>query len=208
MYLFWCLLISVLEFTIQEKVKVSVYYESLCPASKQFISRQLYPGYQLLGDNSLTVDLIPYVNRVKNVNKNKNGYRLICQHGKEECYANKVHACVLHLNATQKAQISFIECHLQTSDLQDKDDIKKCLRSNNLAWSDIKDCLIDEGTQYLVEYHKQAKSLRPPLEYLPHIIFNDKTDRDEEQNSRREFIKIVCSKFKDEKPNGCPQDFE
>lgn len=42
-----------------EKVKVTVYYEALCPDSKFFITLQLLPVVEKLTD-SLIVDLVPY----------------------------------------------------------------------------------------------------------------------------------------------------
>lgn len=40
-------------------VKVTLYYETLCPFSIKFINDQLYPGYQKLG-NVLSLELIPF----------------------------------------------------------------------------------------------------------------------------------------------------
>lgn len=42
-----------------EKVKVSVYYEALCPDSKFFITYQLVPVFGELKD-FLIIDLVPY----------------------------------------------------------------------------------------------------------------------------------------------------
>lgn len=42
-----------------EKVKVTVYYEALCPDSKFFITYQLVPVFEKLKD-SLLLDLVPY----------------------------------------------------------------------------------------------------------------------------------------------------
>lgn len=42
-----------------EKVKVTVYYEALCPDSKFFMTYQLVPVFEKLKD-SLLLDLVPY----------------------------------------------------------------------------------------------------------------------------------------------------
>lgn len=42
-----------------EKVKISVYYEALCPDSKFFIKYQLLPVYEEFPDN-IILDLVPY----------------------------------------------------------------------------------------------------------------------------------------------------
>lgn len=46
-------------YIVEEKVKVSVYYEALCPDSKFFITFQLLPVYESLYEN-LIIDLVPY----------------------------------------------------------------------------------------------------------------------------------------------------
>ena len=43
----------------ETKVTIGVYYESLCPDSRNFITKQLYPTYQKLGQN-LDVEFKPY----------------------------------------------------------------------------------------------------------------------------------------------------
>lgn len=43
------------------KVKVALYYESLCPYSIRFFTEILYPTYVLLNE-IMDVDLIPYGN--------------------------------------------------------------------------------------------------------------------------------------------------
>ena len=41
-------------------VKLSVYYESLCPDSIRFVTRQLYPNWKYFGQDVLQVDLHPF----------------------------------------------------------------------------------------------------------------------------------------------------
>jgi len=41
-------------------VKVSVYYESLCPDSIRFLTNQFTPVYNQLGSSNIEVDFLPY----------------------------------------------------------------------------------------------------------------------------------------------------
>ena len=41
-------------------VKVSVYYESLCPDSQMFVFDQLAPTFEIFGSDELDVDLKPF----------------------------------------------------------------------------------------------------------------------------------------------------
>ena len=45
----------------EEKVNITVYYESLCPDSIEFITAQLYPTYQSF-EKYLNVEFIPFGN--------------------------------------------------------------------------------------------------------------------------------------------------
>lgn len=47
------------EFREIEKVKVSVYYEALCPDSKFFVTFQLLPTFEAL-HSYMIIDLVPY----------------------------------------------------------------------------------------------------------------------------------------------------
>ncbi len=44
-------------------IKVSLYYESLCPGCRDFIHSQLYPAFEALnGTGVLDIELVPYGN--------------------------------------------------------------------------------------------------------------------------------------------------
>ena len=44
----------------EQTVKLSVHYESLCPDSIRFVTKQLYPSWKHFGKDILKVDLNPF----------------------------------------------------------------------------------------------------------------------------------------------------
>merc|ERR1719318_844073 len=81
------------ELTVGHKappVKISVYYESLCPYSIRFINTQLWPTFSRLKD-IMDITLIPHGNA-----KERPGvsfWEFLCQHGAPECMGNVIESC-------------------------------------------------------------------------------------------------------------------
>ncbi|XP_018572782.1 gamma-interferon-inducible lysosomal thiol reductase [Anoplophora glabripennis] len=186
--------------TSQETVKVTLYYEALCPYCHEFIQDQLYPGYETLGD-SLQLDLVPY--GAAKHKKVHGKWKFSCQHGPKECYANKLHACVLNKNYTQAESMNFIGCLMKTANPEKDSNAKKCAYKKELSWETIKRCANgEEGDELFAHYGDVTDSLYPSLEYVPHILFNDKDNQTLEDSARDNFVKTVCAIFTD-RPSGC-----
>ncbi|KAI4904259.1 hypothetical protein NFI96_031790 [Prochilodus magdalenae] len=91
-------------------VEVTVYYESLCPGCRSFMTEQLFPTWIMLRD-IMRVHLVPYGN-AKELSK-ENSFS--CQHGEPECQANIIEACIL--NVTSYAAFPVIYCMVSSSDV-------------------------------------------------------------------------------------------
>ncbi|PSN55774.1 hypothetical protein C0J52_02495, partial [Blattella germanica] len=94
----------------QGAVKVSVYYEALCPDSIGFIKNQLYPTWLELTEENLEPDFVPYGKATQRQAPNGT-WSFQCQHGPQECKSNMEQACALNMlsnNATM--QVMFITC--------------------------------------------------------------------------------------------------
>ena len=92
-----------------QKVKLSLYYESLCPYCKKFITEQLGPNFAKFEDY-LDVHLNPFGNA--HMKKHGDSYKFTCQHGEGECKGSIMEGCLLNrLNkGTDNAAVPTIAC--------------------------------------------------------------------------------------------------
>lgn len=108
-------------------MKVTVYYESLCPDSIRFVTRQLYPTSKLL---NFTTEFVPYgkaqVSGYFNflginfiffffLKHRTNPWAIRCQHGVNECLGNAVQACSLLGIKNNVDQVEFVNCVMSNS---------------------------------------------------------------------------------------------
>ena len=70
-----------------DKVKLNLYYESLCGPSKYFVNNLLYPTYKNLS-SIIELKLFPFGNANVTIVWGVN-LTYSCQHGEGECWGNK-----------------------------------------------------------------------------------------------------------------------
>ncbi|KYB28975.1 Gamma-interferon-inducible lysosomal thiol reductase-like Protein [Tribolium castaneum] len=183
-----------------EQVKVSLYYESLCPYCRQFVTQQLYPGFKTL-PNSLIIDLIPYGKA--NQTKINGNWAFTCQHGPSECQGNKIQACVLTKPFEMDAKINFVFCMMNSSDPGAISNARTCAFTCKISWNDMKDCVEgSQGDDFLAHFGDVTHNLDPKLTYVPHILFNGMFNETLENDARENFLKTVCALF-NTKPDAC-----
>ncbi|XP_042858051.1 GILT-like protein 1 [Penaeus japonicus] len=96
--------------TTTEKVKVTVFFEALCPDSIKFITTQLYPVWSELRD-ILELDINAY-GKTKETSEGDE-YAFRCQHGPRECAANAMLTCAKKYIAEEQQFMNFTKCLME-----------------------------------------------------------------------------------------------
>ncbi|RZB58813.1 gamma-interferon-inducible lysosomal thiol reductase-like, partial [Asbolus verrucosus] len=179
-------------------LNVSLYYEVLCPDSIRFVTEQLYPGYQKIGDY-LNLEYIPF--GFAEATNDGEKWNFTCQHGPEECYGNKVQSCAIELNSGN-AVTEFVNCAL-ADDASSDVFLEWCANYVGISWSDIKTC-VDSGLgdELLVKNGDRTEAVTPAISYIPTIIFNGVYDDTLQYQGEHYFLSTACQLLSP-KPDNC-----
>ncbi|XP_065351021.1 GILT-like protein 1 [Cloeon dipterum] len=187
-----------------QAVKVSVYYESLCPDSIAFIRDQYHSTYQQLGSSSITVDFLPYGKATHTQDGNGN-WNFDCQHGPEECRGNKVQACGLKYITNPDLQEAYVHCVMTSSYPPDAGQSCATSVGGVSDYSAISSCISSaEGDNALVAYGDRTHALGSILSFVPTIIYDDVFNQSEQNESLYNFLGVVCRHLSSPKPSACP----
>lgn len=211
LYLAFIIIICSVKFSDCNKtVKIDVYYESLCQASKSFIANKLVETYKTLGDKYLDVNLVPFGNAKLKTN-NKGLLMFMCQHGKEECKGNKIHGCVLRRYwskgpESRRRVLEFIACMFKDEEWKEPEKAgKKCAEKYfEGQWETIHQCATSyEGRKIFNDFYKETISLEPPKKGVPWILFDGRYDKENHSRARRNLLKLLCEMLEDENLPQC-----
>ncbi|KAK4883205.1 hypothetical protein RN001_006524 [Aquatica leii] len=186
---------------IEEKVlKVSIYYEALCPDSIQFITKQLYPVYSKI-NSSLLLDFVPYGKANHHLVNGK--WKFSCQHGPNECLGNKYQACGLARNQSQAQNLEFVHCMMSASNPSSEKAVTKCAPKLGIPMADILDCSNNAtGDEILAQFGNRTHAVQPNIYFIPTIIFNDVYEFNDHWGAMSDFLTTACNAL-DNQPGGC-----
>ncbi|XP_069013131.1 gamma-interferon-inducible lysosomal thiol reductase [Embiotoca jacksoni] len=179
-------------------VQVGLYYESLCPGCRLFLTSVLFPTWVLLND-IMSVTLVPYGNAQEKPDGQK--YVFECQHGEDECLGNMIETCLL--NMTQMA-FPVIFC-MESSNNVIKS-AKSCLElySPELSWDSVMSCVNgDVGNGLMHQNALKTKALDPAHQYVPWITVDGKHTEDLQEKAMSSLFMLVCNMYKGSKPEAC-----
>ncbi|CAG9581346.1 unnamed protein product [Danaus chrysippus] len=169
----------------QDKIKIRVYYEALCPDSKHFFIRHLWPVTEKLSD-FIEVFLVPYG---KASTKEENGhYFFQCQHGEQECYANKVHACAIDVLNNPIMAVKLAQCMI-TDNMDADEALARCAKPMNVDPEPITNCALSAHGSALLKKHGDDTEMIKPT-FIPTITMNG--SKDNQPAILKNFLLEVC----------------
>lgn len=188
---------------------IYVYYESLCPDSQAFVTKQLYPTMKNLKD-FVDLKLIPFG---KSSYKTQGSETLFdCHHGEIECYGNKIHACAIsHIqvdsfqneHTRESLIVDYITCLMSgvskdesyasfAKDCADRTRVKKFDSIENCANS-------TEGSDLLKEMGELTNKFEYPLKSVPTITIREVSSR-VSLNNRKYHVSFQSTVFRLNRP--------
>ncbi|KAI1286710.1 Gamma-interferon-inducible lysosomal thiol reductase [Halotydeus destructor] len=196
------LLLSLGTVTVAEDVpvKVSLYYETLCPYCRDFITGQLYPTFKKVGP-ILDIDLVPYGNANYTMRPDGSIYYQ-CQHGPVECYVNQIHSCLFERYTDTEFRLNFLNC--TESSKPTRDSVKQCAQASSIDFESLDNCASQLSGQQL-EYKMALKTeqLVPPHQFVPWILINDVHSDADQDLAETDLLKLVCTRYTGQPPEAC-----
>lgn len=186
------------------QIPVTVYYESLCPDSKAFITQQLTPTLKSPLAKFVTLQLVPYG---KSTYKTQGSETVFdCHHGPNECLGNKIHSCAIKNiesdsfqagKTKQSKTVDFINCIMSNSFPDQTFQTESCGLKNEVKnWKNIQECSNStEGSTLLKENGQLTQSLNPELSTVPTILFRNHFDREAHQLALIDFPGALCKEL-------------
>lgn len=149
---------------------VTVYYESFCPDSRAFITKQLTPAYNDIKE-LIELKFVPFG---KSQSKDTKGDLFECHHGQKECAGNKLHSCGLeNLQGNADAQVKFVNCQMKAFESDPSG--KTCVEESGADWSAVSKCIEgDAGKQLQLRAETDTQTVDKPWpKNIPTITYNN-----------------------------------
>lgn len=176
-----------------EPVKLKVLVESLCPGCRQFMLKELFPTYQLLGPAAIDLEVVVFGNAQIDVDAKE----LDCQHGPAECDANSYEQCAVAIYPHAYRYLPYLHCldeELEMGYHDEKFDaavFSKCARKSTLDFQSIKECHNDKDQAWKLQ--KEASEQTSDHDYVPWVEINGKHTFDEDKD---DLFTAICKAYR------------
>ncbi|XP_013196285.2 GILT-like protein 1 [Amyelois transitella] len=174
---------------INGKIKITTLTGSFCPHTVDFVSQQLAPAYEEFGE-FLDIEFIPWGRATLNADGT-----VTCNSGTNDCWANRLHRCVIDLlQDDQAAQMRFMNCEFteRTAFLHGS---YACVQDIGLNIVTVDYCVNNPRRDNLdADAAASSAEILATLNAVPAIIFNDNIDESVAlyTDARNRLSSLIC----------------
>jgi interferon gamma-inducible protein 30 len=181
-----------LQVAADNKVKIDLYSESLCPDCLAFVRGSLKTAANTKDFWKICeFNLYPYGNA--KTTQNGSNWSFTCQHGVRECQGNLIEACAIRKFDYYSQGLPFSIC-LEDNTTDFNAQGQRCATKYGMDWSVINTCATGtEGNKIMYEYSVATDKLNPKHTYVPWIVVNDKHSTSSENAVISNMVRYVCS---------------
>mmetsp|Transcript_49231 Transcript_49231/g.117159 ORF Transcript_49231/g.117159 Transcript_49231/m.117159 type:complete len:262 (+) Transcript_49231:57-842(+) len=179
-----------------EKMRVDIYYETLCPDCQELIGKKLLA---IWNDPAFRAALDIHLHPSGNVEVTGEGdaREITCQHGEAECYGNALHACAMKVMA-QEDYMPVIMC-MEAAHPSSVDSLNlaltSCATAQNVSSERVQACMADKQVNTMMLGHYQdTEALKPPHEWVPWVLLDGQHERHADMGKLRD---TICKRFEE-----------
>ncbi|XP_057457390.1 gamma-interferon-responsive lysosomal thiol protein-like [Lotus japonicus] len=179
----------------ENKVTMSLYYESLCPYCADFIVNNLVRLFQTGLISSVNLRMVPWGNAWI-----AHDGTVVCQHGDDECFINTIEACAITIYPDVEKHFRFVHC-LERLTLEGRhNEWMNCFHMTGLGTLPVDCYRSGKGKNIELKYATETAQLNPPLRFVPWVVVNNQALQEDYEN----FVTYICRAYKSHsKPDAC-----
>jgi len=185
------------------KAFIEVYYESLCPDSRDFFINSYAKFLNTTGSHELAhIDVIPYGNENQTFNLSTQLWDFECQHGPNECYGNDIQIAAVYSQPQNVSHALIVCLFSHYSELRPGNiTFEQALHSCNPS---IDQSLITLAKSRVVnQLHHISGQLTPNHTFIPWVMVNGKRDDSAANEILRDMLGYLCSLREEEELDAC-----
>ncbi|XP_046400783.1 GILT-like protein 1 [Ischnura elegans] len=172
-----------------DKLKIGIYYESLCPDSIRFVLTQLPRAYASLKEY-IDITFVPF-GKAYTKGDPDGDIEFVCQHGQIECEGNRMQSCALSFIPDPDKRAQFVPCVMNGTDPRVLG--PKCAAEIGLNYGDVERCYAtDEGLNLQLQAQSDTYAIQNPLNFVPTIVYNGDFNQDLQDSSLSDFEGTIC----------------
>ncbi|XP_059057226.1 uncharacterized protein LOC131850864 [Achroia grisella] len=177
---------------VNGRINLRILTTAGCVWTRIFITDHLTPTYAIYGEY-LDVEFIPW----GRTTRHPNGTYDNCQFSPNNCWANRLHRCVLNfLKGNQDAQVRYMGCEFGIPQPAFEESSYICAQNEGLNLVEVDYCvrhpLLDDLDDIAEEASRAPMDPVHGINGLPAVVVNDVIDRELSSVVRTQLQNLVC----------------